>query len=87
MKFSKFGRRISDSLFILPQPGNIVKHFFKLFLEVFLHQYPISSPVINVQVVVPSEIDAKLILPRIFPKRAVTQISINSVYILIFVSR
>ena len=35
MKFSKFGRRISDSLFILPQPGNIVKRFFQLFLKKF----------------------------------------------------
>ena len=31
MKFSRFICRISDSLFILPHPGNIVKRFFQLF--------------------------------------------------------
>ena len=31
MKFSRFNCRISDSLFILPHPGNIVKRFFQLF--------------------------------------------------------
>jgi len=34
MKFSKIACRISDSLFILPQPGNIVKRFFNFFKEV-----------------------------------------------------
>ena len=34
MKFSRFICRISDSLFILPHPGNIVKRFFSTFFKV-----------------------------------------------------
>lgn len=48
MKFSKFGRRISDSLFILPQPGNIVKRFFNFFKEVFQVRSSPSDNSINI---------------------------------------
>ena len=50
---------------------------------VFLKIHPTRSPTVNVPAVVPKEIDAILIVPRIFPKSAVRLIKINSGYILL----
>lgn len=58
----------------------------ELFLKVFLKPYPTISPAINVQAVVPNDRVEILILPRIFPKRAVKLIIINLGYILLFIS-
>ena len=55
----------------------------KRFLEAFLMQYPTINPTIKVQAVVPNVRVEILILPRMFPKRAVRQIKINSGYILL----
>ena len=57
MKFSRFICRISDSLFILPHPGNIVKRFFQLFLK-FLFRLTAAAGLS------PAVCDSFVILPR-----------------------
>ena len=68
-----------------PKFLRVLRHWceIRLILGVFLKAYPMRSPTVSVQAVVPNEIDAILIVPRMFPKSAVRPIKINSGYILL----
>ena len=72
-----------------PKCLNVLRHRgeIELMVGVFLKIHPTRSPTVNVQAVVPKEIDAILIVPKIFPKSAVRLIKINNKQMLLSISK